>query len=44
MNEASEKLANYYELLGIDPAAGREEVRQAYLKKMKEWHPDITKK
>ena len=42
MNAASEKFANYYELLGIDPAAEREEVRQAYLKKIKEWHPDIN--
>jgi uncharacterized membrane protein YkvA (DUF1232 family) len=42
MNDTSEKFANYYELLGIDPAAGREEVRQAYLKKIKEWHPDIN--
>ena len=40
MSNYSEKFANYYELLGIDPAAGREEVRQAYLKKIKEWHPD----
>ena len=40
MNNYSEKFANYYELLGIDPAAGKEEVRQAYLKKIKEWHPD----
>jgi uncharacterized membrane protein YkvA (DUF1232 family) len=40
MNDTPEKLVNYYELLGIDPSAGREEVRQAYLKKIKEWHPD----
>jgi uncharacterized membrane protein YkvA (DUF1232 family) len=40
MNDTSEKFANYYELLGIDPATGREEVRQAYLEKIKEWHPD----
>ncbi len=38
----SEKFSNYYELLGIDPAAGPEEVRRAYLKKIKEWHPDIN--
>ncbi len=36
----SEKFANYYELLGIDPNAGPQEVRQAYLEKIKEWHPD----
>lgn len=40
MRSTSEKFANYYELLGIESAAGREEVRQAYLKKIKEWHPD----
>jgi curved DNA-binding protein CbpA len=31
---------NYYELLDIDPKAGPEEIRRAYLQKMKEWHPD----
>ena len=40
MNDKSGKFANYYELLGIDPTASREEVRQAYLEKIKEWHPD----
>ena len=40
MNSYSEKFVNYYELLGIDPKAGPEEVRQAYLNKVKEWHPD----
>jgi curved DNA-binding protein CbpA len=42
MSSNSEKFTNYYELLGIDPAAGPEEVRQAYLEKIKEWHPDIN--
>ena len=42
MSITSEKFSNYYELLGIDPATGPEEVRQAYLKKIKEWHPDIN--
>ncbi len=40
MDDTSEKFANHYELLEIDPATGQEEVRQAYLKKIKEWHPD----
>ena len=40
MDNFSEKIVNYYELLGIDPKAGPEEVRQAYLNKVKEWHPD----
>ncbi len=42
MNGASEKFVNYYELLGIDSQADPEEVRQAYLSKIKEWHPDIN--
>ena len=42
MNSTSEKFANYYELLGIDPAADQEAIRQAYLAKIKEWHPDIN--
>ena len=40
MSSNSENFANYYELLGIDPNAGPQEVRQAYLEKIKEWHPD----
>ena len=40
MNNFSEKFVNYYELLGIDPKVGPEEVKQAYLNKVKEWHPD----
>ncbi|MGD2187858.1 MAG: DnaJ domain-containing protein [Desulfobacterales bacterium] len=42
MNNTSAKFTNYYELLGIDPAADSEKMRQAYLKKIKEWHPDIN--
>jgi curved DNA-binding protein CbpA len=40
MNNFSEKFVNYYDLLGIDPKAGRQEIKQAYLNKVKEWHPD----
>jgi len=40
MNSASDKLTNYYKLLGIDPKADRQTVKQAYLAKIKEWHPD----
>jgi len=36
----SEKSVNYYEVLGINPAAGAEEIKQAYRRKLKEWHPD----
>jgi uncharacterized membrane protein YkvA (DUF1232 family) len=40
MNSSSEKLTDYYELLGIDPKAGQEEIKPAYLNKVKQWHPD----
>ena len=40
MTSASEKFANYYNLLGIDSKADRQTVKQAYLAKIKEWHPD----
>ena len=40
MNKTSGKFATYYELLGIKSKAGPEEIRQAYLNLLKEWHPD----
>lgn len=40
MNNISNKSDNYYELLGVDPKAKSEEIRRAYLEKLKEWHPD----
>jgi len=40
MNSTSEKFINYYQLLGIDAKADRQTVKQAYLAKIKEWHPD----
>ena len=40
MNDFAEKFADYYELLGIDPKAGQEQIKQAYLDKIKQWHPD----
>ncbi len=39
-NNISNKSDNYYELLGADPKAGSEEIRQVYREKLKEWHPD----
>ena len=42
MGNNSAKFTNYYKLLEIDPSAGPEEVRQAYLEKIKKWHPDIN--
>lgn len=40
MNDTSKKFVNYYELLEIDPKAEPEEIKQAYLKQVKRWHPD----
>jgi curved DNA-binding protein CbpA len=40
MSNSSEKFINYYELLGIDSKAAAEEIKQAYLEKVKAWHPD----
>lgn len=40
MASTSDKFTNYYNLLGIDPKADRQTVKQAYLEKIKEWHPD----
>ena len=42
MGSNSEKVTNYYKLLEIDLSAGPEDVRQAYLEKIKKWHPDIN--
>jgi curved DNA-binding protein CbpA len=35
-------MPNFYNLLGIDPKADRQSVKQAYLAKIKEWHPDVN--
>jgi len=40
MNSTSDTFTNYYKLLGIDAKADRQTIKQAYLAKIKEWHPD----
>ena len=34
------KIVNYYDMFGIDPHAGLEEVKRAYHSQLKIWHPD----
>jgi curved DNA-binding protein CbpA len=40
MTHTANTFTNYYKLLGIDPGADRQTVKQAYLSRIKEWHPD----
>ena len=40
MTNNNNKFTNYYKLLGINPKADRQTVKQAYLSRVKEWHPD----
>ena len=42
MNTRWNKYDNYYDILGLNSNASPEQIRQAYLKKVKEWHPDIN--
>lgn len=34
---------NYYDLLGVSKNSSKEEIKKAYLKQIKKWHPDINK-
>lgn len=36
------KFKNFYEVLGIREDASNREIRDAYLRKVKEWHPDVN--
>ena len=40
MNDSTGKFINYYQLLEVDPKADAATVKQAYLTKIKQWHPD----
>ena len=40
MKKNSEKIFNYYEVLGINPKAGSKEIKRAYHDQLKIWHPD----
>lgn len=40
MNDFSGKMTNYYQLLDIDPKADQSKIKEAYLGKIKLWHPD----
>jgi uncharacterized membrane protein YkvA (DUF1232 family) len=40
MQNTSGKIVNYYEMFGIDPKAGSEEIKRAYYSQLKIWHPD----
>merc|ERR1719445_1867149 len=34
---------NYYSVLGLNERASKKEIREAYLKAVKQWHPDVHK-
>jgi molecular chaperone DnaJ len=34
---------DYYEVLGVTRSAGKEEIKQAFRQKAREWHPDVNK-
>lgn len=34
-------MENYYSLLGVEPSSSKQEIRKAYLKLLKKYHPDV---
>jgi uncharacterized membrane protein YkvA (DUF1232 family) len=40
MGQRTGKIVDFYELLGVDPSAGADDIKRAYRNRLKEWHPD----
>lgn len=40
MQKKTGEIVNYYDLFGIDPQSGTEEIKRAYHDQLKIWHPD----
>lgn len=40
MTDTANQSTNYYQLLGVDPGADQQTIKQAYLSRIKAWHPD----
>lgn len=43
LNNTNNKNQNFYEVLGIDRKSSNEQIKQAYLKLAKKYHPDVNK-
>jgi len=40
MQKNSKNIENYYEMFGVNPQAGSDEIKRAYYSRLKVWHPD----
>ena len=36
-------MSDYYEILGVDKNASKDEIKSAFRKMARQWHPDINK-